>query len=209
MNTSNLTSISGWLAAAVIATGSAQAATLSGSFNADDYVTLYLSTDLIASPGEIISDKTTLWGTPQSFSDITLTPGQSVYLLVQARNVFSGPAMFLGDFTITGDGFQFSNGAQNLLSNTVDWTVNETGFDSAGNTPTSLGTNNGLQIWGARPGISLEAEAIWAYYADWSQGYNGPAYFVTQIVAVPEPETWVLLGAGLVFVGAVSRRRRS
>lgn len=186
----------------------AQAASLSGSFTADDYATVYLSTDLVADASEIISDKQTTWGGTQTFSGVALAPGQHYYLLVLARNVFSGPAMFVGDFALTGDGFRFSNGGQTLLTNTTDWTVNESGFGAAGQTPVSLGTNASLQIWGARPAISGDAEAVWAYYADWANGYNGPAYFVTQITAVPEPAAFAMFAAGLGVLGTIARRRR-
>lgn len=186
----------------------AQAASLSGSFTADDYATVYLSTDLVADASEIISDKQTTWGGTQTFSGVALTPGQNYYLLMLARNVFSGPAMFVGDFALTGDGFRFSNGGQALLTNTTNWTVNESGFGAAGQTPVSLGTNASLQIWGARPAISGDAEAVWAYYADWANGYNGPAYFVTQITAVPEPAAFAMFAAGLGVLGTIARRRR-
>lgn len=186
----------------------AQAASLSGSFTADDYATVYLSTDLVADASEIISDKQTTWGGTQTFSGVALAPGQHYYLLVLARNVFSGPAMFVGDFALTGEGFRFSNGGQTLLTNTTDWTVNESGFGAAGQTPVSLGTNASLQIWGARPAISGDAEAVWAYYADWANGYNGPAYFVTQITAVPEPAAFAMFAAGLGVLGTIARRRR-
>jgi hypothetical protein len=199
--------IAAGLAASILAGASAQAASLSGSYTADDYATVYLSTDLIADASEIVSDKTTLWGSTENFSGATLAAGQNYYLLIHARNVFSGPAMFLGDFSISGEGFRFANDALTLSTGTVNWAVNESGFGAPGAAPVSLGTNAGLQIWGGRQGISADAEAIWAYYADWSAGYNGPAYFVAHIVAVPEPESWAMFGAGLALL-AVRRRVR-
>lgn len=205
------TRVTGWLVAGVLGCSGAlaQAATLSGSFTADDYLQVYLSSDLIASAGELVWNKQSLWGTTESFSGVALTPGQSMYLLVDAQNVFSGPAMFLGDFQITGSGFHFSNGTTSLSTDTTHWTVSESGFASANALPVSLGVNNNsLQIWGSRPGISSTAEAIWPYYADWANGYNGHAYFVTQITAVPEPSEAFMLALGLAGLGAFVRRQR-
>ena len=201
------------LPAALLAAGvmQVQAATLSGSYTADDNLKIYLSTDLTASIDELIVHKTSTWSTTESFSGFALTPGQSTYLLVEAIN-FTGPAMFVGNFEIIGDGFAFANGGSTLLTNTLHWTVSETSFAAATATPVSLGANApGLQIWGQRPAIDPGAEAIWAYYSDWSTGRGGSAYFVTQITAaVPEPATVGMFAAGLAVLGlALGRTRRS
>ncbi len=186
----------------------AQAATLAGSYTADDSLKIYLSADLTATIDELVTTKSSSWGPTESFSGFALAPGQSVYLLVEAYNV-SGPAMFVGHFDITGDGFTFANGTTSLLTNTLDWTVGETGFASATAQPVSLGANApGLQIWGQRPSIDAEAEAIWAYYADWSAGRPGSAYFVTQITAVPEPSAGGMFVAGLAALGLALRGSR-
>ena len=200
----------GWLAAGLLGCSGAvaQAATLSGSFTADDFLKVYLSSDLVASAGELVWNKQSSWGTTESFSGVALTPGQSMYLLVDAQNT-GGPAMFIGDFQITGSGFQFSNGTTSLSTDTTHWTVSESSFASANAAPVSLGVNNNLlQIWGARQGISSTAETIWPYYADWSHGYSGHAYFVTQITAVPEPTEALMFALGLAGLAGVVRRQR-
>lgn len=185
-----------------------QAATLAGSYTADDSLKIYLSADLTATIDELVTTKSSSWGPTESFSGVALAPGQSVYLLVEAYNV-SGPAMFVGNFDITGDGFTFANGTTSLLTNTLDWTVGETAFASATAQPVSLGANApGLQIWGQRASIDADAEAIWAYYADWSAGRPGSAYFVTQITAVPEPSAGGMFVAGLAALGLALRRSR-
>ena len=148
-----------------------------------------------------------MWGITESFSDITLAPGQSIYLLIDAQNVFSGPAMFVGEFHLSGKGFTFANGTTTLLTDTTHWLTSEAGFAGAAAAPASHGANATLPIWGALPGISGDAEAIWAYYADWSTGYNGHAYFVAQITAVPEPGSALMFGAGLAALALVARRR--
>ena len=195
----------GWLAAGVLGCSGAvaQAATLSGSFTADNYLKVYLSSDLIATAGELVWNKQSGWSTTDSFSGVALTPGQSMYLLVDAQND-SGPAMFIGDFQITGSGFQFSNGTTSLSTDTTHWTVSESSFASANAVPVSLN----MQIWGSRPGISGTAEAIWPYYADWAQGHSGHAYFVTQITAVPEPTEALMFALGLAGLAGIVRRQR-
>lgn len=202
--------VMGWLVAGVLGCSGAvtQAATLSGSFTADNYLQVYLSSDLTVSAGELVWNKQSGWGTTESFSGVVLAPGQSIYLLVDAQNE-SGPAMFIGDFQIAGSGFQFSNGTTSLSTDTTHWTVSESGFAAANAAPVSLGVNsNSLQIWGGRSGISSTAEAIWPYYADWSQGHGGHAYFVTQITAVPEPTEALMFALGLAGLAAFVRRQR-
>ena len=185
-----------------------QAASLSGSFTADDNLTIFVAASLNPGAGDMVYNKTSLWGSTESFAGFALPDGQDLYLLVDALN-WSGPAMLVGDFSLTGGGFTFANGGSTLTTDTVHWTVGETSFATAGGTPFSMGVNGpGLQIWGQRPGIAATADAIWAYNADWSAGRPGHAYFVTRLVAeVPEPETWALFIAGLGLVSLQTRRR--
>lgn len=62
MSVTNRAFVAAGLLASIVAAVPAQAASLSGSYTADDYATVYLSTDPLADASEIISDKTTLWG---------------------------------------------------------------------------------------------------------------------------------------------------
>lgn len=196
------------IAAGLATFGAAHAATLSGSFTADDELTIYLSDDLVADPGELLYAKTSLWPATESFAGITLSSSRPQYLLVKASNTYGGPAMFIADFAITGPGPRFANGSSLLSTDTTHWTAGETGFAGATAAPTSMGTNQTLPIWGPRPGISGTATALWTYNADWANGHTGDAYFVTQISAVPEPTMALLLAAGLAAVGTAARRRR-
>lgn len=183
------------------------AASLSGNFTADDNLKIYVATSLTPGAADLVYNKTTTWGSTESFSGFALPEGQNLYLLVDALN-WSGPAMFVADFSLAGSGFTFANGGTTLTTDTVHWTVGTTDFASAGGTPFSMGVNApGLQIWGPRPGIDAAAHAIWAYNADWAGGQPGNAYFVTQLVAeIPEPATLAMWLAGLGLLGAARRR---
>ncbi|MCP5271892.1 MAG: PEP-CTERM sorting domain-containing protein [Burkholderiaceae bacterium] len=193
-----------FVAAAVLcACGAAPAASLQGVFTADDFATVYLSTDLVAEAGEVIVDKATTWQTMASFADVALAPGQDHYLLVSVRNSFGGMAMLIGDFSLGGTGFTFANGATTLSTDATHWTASTTGFASGG--PAHVVGLNGASPWGTRPGVSAGAAFIWdsATFVP-----DGESYFVTRIAAVPEPGTWALWGAGLAATAGVAARRR-
>ncbi len=194
------------LAAAALA-GTASADTLTFNGTADDFLKIFISTDL-SSPGPVAFDKTSGWSSVGT-TTLNLQPGQSVYLLIDANNAFGGPAMLLADLSLSGETLRFANGLTTLTTDTTHWQVSEVGFSSPLSTPVSMGQNlPGLQIWGAFSPVSSDATAIWAYNADWSTGRVGHAYFVTQISAVPEPTTaWLWLG-GAAMLTALRRRTR-
>ena len=193
--------------AAALAAASASADTLSINGTADDFFKVYVSTDL-SNPGAVLFDKNSGWGSLGS-TTLNLQPGQSVYLLIDAENG-SGPAMFMADFTLSGGDLRFANGLTTLTTDTVHWTVSQTSFATAVQTPVSMGQNQpGLQIWGQRAGISSDATAIWAYNADWAQGQPGHSYFVARITGlVPEPSTALLWLGGAGLLAAWRRRAR-
>ena len=84
-------------------------------------------------------------------------------------------------------GFGFTTGANELLSNeSVSWTA--TGFDFSQVTNGSLGSF-ALRVQGA------------------GQGANGNGWYGATLAAVPEPETYAMMLAGLALIGFVGRRK--
>lgn len=195
------------LTAAALALPAASADTLTVNGTADDFLKLYVTTDL-GNPGAVLFDKTSGWGSTGS-TTLSLQPGQSVYLLIDANNT-GGPGMFIADFSLSGGDLRFANGLTTLTTDTTHWAVSQTSFAAATQAPVSMGQNlPGLAIWGQRTDISSAATAIWAYNADWANGVPGHAYFVTQITApVPEPATGLLWLAGAGVLAGWRRRAR-
>lgn len=183
------------------ATG-ASATTMSGILTADDAFNAYLSSSDSVLGTQIASS--TYWGSPGSFSSVNLTPGTTYYLHVDARDLYGPPSGFLGSLSLAGTGFTFSNGGQTLATNTTDWKVSLTGFGANYVAPTGGGVN-GVSPWGTFSSIAPGAQWIWTG----PQGQVGVSrYFSTTIAAVPEPETYAMLMAGLSILGVVARRKK-
>ena len=180
---------------------SVSATTLSGNLTADDAFTVYLSTDDSIAGTPLVSGS--FWPSAQSFST-ALTPGNTYYLHIAAKDVFGAPSAFLGSFSLSDTNFTFANETQTLVSNSVDWKVNATGFGLAYNTPYDGFGANGIGPWGTMSSIASDARWIWTG----PSGTVGKAYFTATITAVPEPETYVMLLAGLGLLGFMARCRK-
>lgn len=189
------------LLACLAAESATAAQTLSGTITADDAFNAYLSTS-DASLGTLLTSST-FWGSPGSFS-ATLSPGTTYYLHIQAWDLYGAPSGLLGSLNLSGTGGSFSNGTQALATDTSHWNVSLSGFGSGYVSPYGEGTN-GVAPWGSFAGIASNAQWIWTG----TPGQVGVSrYFSTTIAAVPEPETWTLLMAGLAVLLLAGRRRQ-
>jgi len=198
------------LAAISLVTG-ARATSLGGALTADNAFYAYVSTDNSVL-GTLVAQGNS-WPTVFNFSNYALAPGQTYYLQIEAIN-YGGPGAFIGQFSLDDTGFQFSNGTQNLVTNTTDWAsiYNNTNSDPTLQQPWVTPTEpvvsqgvNGVGPWGTMSGIDASAQWIDGSDNGLSVCQNCTVDFSTVITsnsaATPEPGTCgLLLGAGAAFL---------
>jgi hypothetical protein len=216
------------VAAACLGFSGAQATqVLSGSFTADNYIYVYLSTSasqlgtLIGSGG---SWSSTFYVTPTS-----LNAGTTYYLNVEAINGDSGSYSaggFIGDFSLSG-GAIFSNGSSELLTSGSGWLG---GYNDSNNSfaqqpwvqPTGsvlVEGANGVGPWGTVSGVSAAADWIWSADLRSDNGSTAPGNqcasctvdFQTSFstaAAVPEPASALLFAGGVAGLAALRARRK-
>ena len=147
----------------------------------DNQFTAYISTDDTVQ-GDMVGSGAD-WPTQDQFN-AALTPGVTNYLHITATDV-GPPAMFIGEFTLSDTGFEFSNGTQSLLTNTTGWQVSLTGFGADYSAPSDLGPN-GTAPWGTFDLIDASALFIWY------PGTSGNTVYVsTDIISNGAPEPGV------------------
>jgi hypothetical protein len=187
--------------------------TLSGDLTADNAFFAYLGTSN-TTLGTLLTQGNS-WSTTFSFTNIALTPGQTYYVQIEAIN-YGGPGAFLGQFTLSGSGFHFSNGTQSLLTNTSNWQAVYNDSNSNPNlqqpwvTPSGgviSSGSNGVSPWGSRSGISASAQWIDGATNGLSACGNCTVDFSTTITAAtPEPGNFAML-AGVLGAAALRVRR--
>ncbi|AEP28501.1 LamG domain-containing protein [Brumicola nitratireducens] len=148
-------------------------AQLTGNLHLDNTFEAYISTN-DSVQGTLIASGTN-WPTMYVLAS-PLVPGQDYYLHIRGTDE-GGVAGFLGDFQIVGSDHTFSNGLTTLSTNTTNWFVSKTGWNSYSNV-TAYGVN-GVAPWGTRTGINPSAQWIWSSNND----ADNLVYFTTKISA--------------------------
>ena len=194
----------------------AQATSINGNMTVDNAFYAYVSTNN-AMLGTLVASGNS-WPTTFSLS-AALTPGVTNYLQIVAIN-YGGPGAFIGDFSLSGTGFQFANGSQNLLTDTTNWAG---GYNSSNSSVApqpwvvpaggvySQGAN-GVGPWGTVSGVSSSALWIWPSDANSTGCAFCTVDFSTAITptsVTPEPGTMIMFGSGILGLAGVLRRKIS
>lgn len=197
----------------ILASG-ARAESVTAKVVADDFYKVFVGNASGSSMTYVGGSGSTLWfsqGAPFSF---TATAGEYIYVAAWDSASYGPPHMWIGEFTI---------GSTTLYSNTSDWVAK---YDATLKDPATAAVSALAQSAGAWLSISASmangsspygmliggspASMIWHdSFGGSSASESGYALFRTAapVVAVPEPESWALLLAGLGLLGFAARRR--
>jgi hypothetical protein len=189
-------------AAVVVATGAASAgiATLDAAMTVDNLFRASISASATDAGDVFLTGGS--WPSTFTGSADVMAPG-TYYLHVFAQDT-GFPAMFIGNFSLTGDA-AFANGTQNLLTDasTGDWSASLTGFGAAPANVFDLGPR-GTGPWGLLSPALGDARFIWAN--DPAVG-GSPAivYFTAEFTVIPGVPAASVIAGGLALA---ARHRR-
>jgi hypothetical protein len=145
------------------------ATTLTATITADDDFQMYVSTD-DSVLGTFVGEGSTengIWASSFTFN-YDLTPGVVNYIHVVAWDLYEVKTAFLGEFWLSDAGFRFRNNTQILTTESADWDISDTGFNTGYYTPDMIGGNLVTTLpWKVVvPGISADAQWIWSHFGD-------------------------------------------
>ncbi|MGI9319901.1 MAG: IPTL-CTERM sorting domain-containing protein [Thiogranum sp.] len=160
--------------------------TLGFDTTADDQFELWVSTAADNTGGSSIITGND-WQTAYTAASVALAPGVVNYIHVRAVNAgdpndAGNPGAFIGDFTLSGNQFEFLNSTQSLLTDSANWTVNLVGFgDASAVFPTPLGVRDS-EPWlsAGPPPTEIDPLANWIWDLD-GVPVNTPIYLTAVI----------------------------
>jgi hypothetical protein len=198
----------------LLVSSTAHAVTVTAKVVADDYYKVFTGDGAGTSLTFVGGSGSNLWFGQGAAFNFDVAPGQYIYVAAWDSASFGPPHMWIGEFDL---------GGPKLLSNTTDWVGK---FDASIKDPSTAQVQalaqsgswaglaasmpNGTSPYGSLIGGSA-ASMIWTDAFDGSSASeNGYALFrtATAVVAVPEPETYAMLIAGLGLLGFAARRRK-
>jgi hypothetical protein len=207
------------LAFFLLVSSAAQAVTVTAKVAADDYFSVFVGDAGATSLTFVGGSGNATWpsqGAPFTFN---LGAGEYIYVAAWDSADFGPPHMFIGEFDI---------GGTTLLTNTTDWVSTydpsikdpstsqvQALAQSATWTTPGASTPNGSCVaacYGTLLGGSA-ADRIWYDVFSGGVTQNGYALFTNaplggNVAAIPEPETYAMMLAGLGLLGFAARRRK-